>query len=74
MYLTRHMKSSTFEMESLNSQNSHVGHWNLIHGSTQTKYVGFKNPTYLKMIQMLIFSYLIKVIRFGTAVHEKFNV
>ena len=45
MHKVRHMRSSTFETQSLHSRNSHVGHWILIHGSTQirsTQHVGLK--------------------------------
>ena len=56
------MRNSTFEINSLHSQNSHVGHLILIHGSTQL------NMLDLILVQTPkdIFMYLIEGIRFST--------
>ena len=39
MHRVQNVRSSTFEMKLLNSQNSHVGHSNLIHGLTQIFFI-----------------------------------
>ena len=41
MHKIWHMKSLTFETNSLHSENSHVGHLNLIHESHQIRPEGF---------------------------------
>ena len=41
MHKIWHMKSLTFETKSLHSENSHVGHLNLIHESRQIRHEGF---------------------------------
>ena len=55
------MKSSTYETKSLLSTNSHVGRSNVIHGSTQIRYVGLNIDSHVNL-----FMYLIEGIRFGT--------
>ena len=51
------MKSATFEAKSLSIQNSHVGHSNLIHGSTQLNMSDSNDPN------VDIFMHLTEVIR-----------
>ena len=64
-----------FETKSLHSKNSYVGHLNLIHGSTQIKYV-LELFLYLYFLffdsNVDLFMYLIERNRFGTV--RKINV
>ena len=61
MHQLWHMRSSMFVTKLLRSQNSHVGHSILIHGSTQIRYMS-------NLIESIVdrFMYLIEGIRFGT--------
>lgn len=65
-YQLKYRKSSTIKTKSLRSQNSPVGHSNLIHESIHIGYVE------LIYTNFELIMYLIKRIRFGT--YEKFDV
>ena len=56
------MRSSTFESKSLHSQNSHLGHLNLINWSTQIKH-----------IELNVFTNQIEGIKFGTWKNRRLN-
>ena len=56
------MKSLILKTKSLCGQSSYVGHSNLIHGSTQIRYL------YVGLVDsnVKLFMYLVKGVRFGT--------